>query len=627
MAFSGNLEDLAIADVLQLLHVSRKSGTLRLTGPEGEVAIAFKDGDVIGANHPSKKINIGGILVKRGDVTEQDIDQAVAQQQEAGQQRRPLLATLVAMGCVDEKKGWRALENLIEETLIEIVAWRSGEFGFEVDNIEVFDEFRHFPESMSPMMPMDTQRLLMDAIRILDERNQGAPVCSLATEDELPSNSDPEPEPEPVPKPRPEPESEPDCVPMELWAEEETDTSYVVQAMTAPEQAQEKPTAAQILSEVSPMDADKLLSSMEVSDQPTDNRSRADRKVTVFCQDGFVKHSLHTVGKGEGIEIFTTEIDRDILRRLDGWIRDDKLPVLVADMSVAANGEQWLRKGKRLLQRAQNLHSEVTVVVLTDGGMEAQKKAFSLGAKTVLVRPVRSEQADQYVVQMKTFFQVLIACFNSAFGQRDAMVRRVAQCMQQMAMLRQRVNEIQWGGEESPEISLVVLKYVADFLDRCIIFLVRRGDLIGLGAFGVDDCGETLSSAVVKLKIPLAETSILKDVVEGGMVFQGVCHDPLLYDRLYKNIGAPASPEVVLLPLKTSESTVALIYGDFGPYPAAPVQTDALEIMACQAGMAFQIALLRRSVDAGKLKPEKKETKTVKLARDKDQRDNSLGVQ
>ncbi len=561
--FSGNLKDLPITDVLQLLHISRKSGTLCLEGPGGEVRIVLKDGGVIGANHPSDKINIGRILVEKGQVSEQDITAALRRQEMAGPDRKPLLATLIEMDRIDQKQGWEGLEKLIEEALVEVVSWRRGNFSFEVDNIEVFDEFRHFPDDGANRVPLDTQRLLMDAIRILDERNR---VADQASSHE---------------------------------AQIEESEAPAGDSLSTP--TGDEPPLANILSAVTPVAAEDLLAAMLTDKEQGagTRRNSSDRKAVLFCQDGLVKNSLHTICKEQRIDAFISEFDSEISRRLDHWTRDGKQAILVVDLPATPNDARWLGKGKRLLQQTRRVHPEVPMVLLGDNSWETQQAAYALGAKTVLPRPTRNGQQVEYVEEMKSFFPVLTQCLNSIFDQRDDMAREVVRCKQQMAVLRQRLNEIQWRGEESPEISLVVLRYVADFLDRCIIFLVRPDDLRGLGAFGVDESGETLTSAVVKLEISLATDSIFKQVVDGGMVFHGECDDSILKDHLYPSIGLPESPEIVLLPLQTETNTVALIYGDFGSRPAAPIQTDALEIIASQAGMAFQIALLKRN-EAGK---------------------------
>ncbi len=139
---------------------------------------------------------------------------------------------------------------------------------------------------------------------------------------------------------------------------------------------------------------------------------------------------------------------------------------------------------------------------------------------------------------------------------------------------------------------------LADFLERCILFLVRPDALLALGAFGLGAPKSSVSAAVLQLRVPLAPGSLLERTVASGAVFQGRVEDPDL-DRLYAAIRAPASPDIMLMPLRTDDRTVALIYGDFGERPATTLEVDALEILAVQASLALEAALLRRRLAEG----------------------------
>jgi len=88
--------------------------------------------------------------------------------------------------------------------------------------------------------------------------------------------------------------------------------------------------------------------------------------------------------------------------------------------------------------------------------------------------------------------------------------------------------------------------------------------------------------------------------IESGQLFHGVADEPDLRMSLHARIGAPASSEIVLVPLRAQERTAAIIYGDFGAQVPRAVDTEALEILAEFAGMAFDLALREREAGAGR---------------------------
>ncbi len=170
MAFSGNLEDLSIVDVIQLIHTTRKTGTLKVEGRKGDISIAFNDGFMVGAIHYQQGARIGKILVEAGVITEEARNKGLKIQAEAGDKRKPLIATLLENGLADSNAAYLALETLIELSIVEILTWKKGTFTLQIDEILVCDEFRYFPDNLNEQMALPTEHLLMDALRIFDEK-------------------------------------------------------------------------------------------------------------------------------------------------------------------------------------------------------------------------------------------------------------------------------------------------------------------------------------------------------------------------------------------------------------------------------------------------------------------------
>ncbi|MDD2501396.1 MAG: DUF4388 domain-containing protein [Geobacter sp.] len=170
MAFSGDLEHLSIVDVIQLLHTTRKTGTLKVEGRKGEISVAFNDGYIVGASHYSKGALIGTILLEAGVIDADILTKALSIQEHAGEDRKPLVATLLENGLADRDAAYRGLETLIELAIVEILTWKKGNFALHVDEILVCDEFRYFPDNLNQEFTLPTEHILMDALRIFDEK-------------------------------------------------------------------------------------------------------------------------------------------------------------------------------------------------------------------------------------------------------------------------------------------------------------------------------------------------------------------------------------------------------------------------------------------------------------------------
>lgn len=170
MSFTGDLEHLPIVDVIQLMNSSRKSGILSVKGKKGESQLVFKDGYIVSASHLNNSVRIGQILVDMGLISAEQLDAALRKQQLDGDNRKPLVITLIEMGLTREEHAYKGLQKLIEITLVEILTWKTGKFTLEALAHSVSCDFRYYPEKMNHEINLNTQSILMDALRIFDEK-------------------------------------------------------------------------------------------------------------------------------------------------------------------------------------------------------------------------------------------------------------------------------------------------------------------------------------------------------------------------------------------------------------------------------------------------------------------------
>lgn len=170
MSLSGNLEDVSVADAMQFIHLGGRTGTLTLTNGDVSAVIAFHQGRIVNAFGPGSK-KLGELLVDAGAIEPATLEAALAQQ-ESEQPRRSLGQILVAMGAVTPEIMYGAVEQQIERTVYDLVTWSHGTFQFALDDLRPIDEIAVFPGDVIRHLNLDTQMVLLDALRIFDERNR-----------------------------------------------------------------------------------------------------------------------------------------------------------------------------------------------------------------------------------------------------------------------------------------------------------------------------------------------------------------------------------------------------------------------------------------------------------------------
>ncbi|TMA27308.1 MAG: DUF4388 domain-containing protein [Deltaproteobacteria bacterium] len=169
MSFSGNIEDVSVADTLQFIHLGGRSGTLRLVSGDAQAEIGFHHGRIVKAWGPSSK-RLGEILLETGVIGKDTLETALRSQE--GAHPRPTLGQiLVTMGALDAESIYKVLEQQILGTVRDLVTWNRGTFEFALDDLRPADEMAVYPGDVVNLN-VDTQMVLLDALRLFDERNR-----------------------------------------------------------------------------------------------------------------------------------------------------------------------------------------------------------------------------------------------------------------------------------------------------------------------------------------------------------------------------------------------------------------------------------------------------------------------
>jgi Domain of unknown function (DUF4388) len=99
MAISGSLKDVSVADVMQFIHLGRRTGTLLLHRGQEKAMIGFHGGRLVSAQAP-RTPKLGDLLVTSGMIDRGILDGAIRAQNEE-RERRSLGQILLSTGSLD----------------------------------------------------------------------------------------------------------------------------------------------------------------------------------------------------------------------------------------------------------------------------------------------------------------------------------------------------------------------------------------------------------------------------------------------------------------------------------------------------------------------------------------------
>lgn len=159
MALEGSLSDFGLADILQLIYFQRKTGVLTLDGRMDRVKLFFIEGNISGAESKRRvdENRLGKILVKKGLINEEGLQSALSEHKKTGEK---LGNILIKREMVGKEAVAEVVNGQITETVIQLFNWKEGTYEFKAQRV---------PQEKEIAFSLDTQHLLMEGLRIVDE--------------------------------------------------------------------------------------------------------------------------------------------------------------------------------------------------------------------------------------------------------------------------------------------------------------------------------------------------------------------------------------------------------------------------------------------------------------------------
>jgi hypothetical protein len=157
MGFQGNLDSVSFADILQLLAMGKKTGTLHLEKNEIRKEVSFKSGSVIWASSNEENDLLENQLLKQGRISKEDLAKAKEIMRLTG---RDFPSTLVFLGIFNKEDVSDIVLNHVESIIFSIFAWNEGRFVFK-DN--------ELADSLHIINALNTMNILMEGTRRIDE--------------------------------------------------------------------------------------------------------------------------------------------------------------------------------------------------------------------------------------------------------------------------------------------------------------------------------------------------------------------------------------------------------------------------------------------------------------------------
>jgi hypothetical protein len=571
MSLVGSLEDLGLADILQIVSLSRKSGMLMLRSESGDGRIVLRDGLVQGAAIKGGPEDLRGLLLAERCIDAPAFDRARIL---AGAESLALDEALQrACGIAPERLASLRRQH-VERSVMRMFSWRSGEFSFEIrDELSAEDRELLLPSGLN------TQYLAMEATRLGDESAQSRGAASDADLDEMVFSGEDAAEPAkegPLPaaavetialgaaqREEPEHEATPgEPVPSEALPSAPAEVAIAGPAAERTEVAVSVLPAPAAASHGHLVAIDSDLSSLEWLKASLDglcrrvhifqHRDAAFERIRQYLTRGIVPTVVVSDGFG----------DRHGPRGAEGFVR--RLRAIAPSMPILA-----LRP-----EHASDRTSEGTDgVVFRPSSPTADPKRWH--AYAALAARLRSE--------LEPWLR----------GEHTVTARRRANgALARLKGVSERLRDPSTQGE----VLTLVLDFAAESFARVAMFMVRDDVAVGMAqrrlrpTGGPDDAG----MRAIELE-PDAMPELFDAVLSGRTPRRAAMSGPR--DRaLAMRLGAAAPGDAYVAPIESGGRVVALIYADNLPDEKPLPDPTAFEIVLHEAGLVLDRAVLERAL-------------------------------
>jgi hypothetical protein len=655
MSLVGNLEDLSLGDILQIISLSQKSGVFALASDQGSGRIVFRSGLVQAACLKGGANDLRELLIGGGLIDSAGYDAALSYSQGLGVDVEETLASEAGLtaGRIDA-----LIQETVEAAVLEMFTWPAGDFSFGV---------RSEPDPEDPDLMMlnglNAQYLAMEGLRLSDERARDSVGGTSGALNEAPQSPTQEMiddpifgsdlleddsdegfceslfvEPEDVADGTLDFGESPsvseigeglDSLGFDPFGVATAELGFVTRAapeLTAAAAAPlpipvaigeaagvlvnrviEQSNGLDLLDEVA-ASPERTAASVQgaepaelVSDVPTRRSTDRDMAllslqkmpVVLIDPDVIVLEWVKAAIEGSFARVHVFQQAEQGLARIRQYLIRGEVPLVLLSWDTQIDPLSGIHGLADFVRRLKAQAPRLVVL----GLRENEDVAMPAMLDGVLRRPGRRVLSERSAAAGEVTSQALVRALRKILSQEPEAVPEAAQPVQQdieRQALRETTARLREASSRS-EILPVVLDFASEIFERVAILIVRDGDLFAISGRGIPSLEVDPMSSAPSVTLEAVGAGWVREVLESNQAIVGSAETPADFELLHR-FGGEHPSSVYLSPIESDASVAALLYGDQGSTERAIPGTSGLEVVLQHAGLALDRAALERAL-------------------------------
>jgi hypothetical protein len=158
MALKGNLRDFSTTQLLNLIHLARKTGALTIQVPSGVTTLFFREGKLVHASTDGRDGHLATVLARAGKLTDEQA--RIIRSRSGNKSDKELGMLLISAKHVSQDDIVQSVRSDVLETVYGLFTWSDGMFHFEPNQLPADDAIT---------VPIDLENIILEGSRRVKE--------------------------------------------------------------------------------------------------------------------------------------------------------------------------------------------------------------------------------------------------------------------------------------------------------------------------------------------------------------------------------------------------------------------------------------------------------------------------
>lgn len=556
MGLIGRLEDLPLSDIIQIVHLSRRTGLLEIKKDGEEYKIYFQKGMIIFCSS-TELVDFKAYLYQMKNIDEEKFAELINISKKMPEEPIGKIALELHYFSLEEMA--KLIFKTINEIIQPLIQDKEGTFSFYIKDLFSPQEIGYDPEDIFKMGGLPPSSFLQKGgeISVLKEVQENLTRGKEAVKGEY----------RPIEKTKKVEEKKlpiQELIPKDIQIKSSVPYSPIERILGK----------FSILSK----EEEGKIGGFELVILEQDPLLRVAAK-RIFTKERFKVHHYNSVLQ------FENKIKE--LKELEDYF------VVVIGISQNVSYEI----SEKLISWIKGVGSNncFAIILHPEYDIEKQHRVLKSGADIVLQKPdflkITPQDAEKAIqLFSEEIFLIVQRHLKSKpeFQERTQFhdIATKEKLNRSLSLLKRLIEELAEPTDPS-QIFLMILRIAAEYLERAVMLLCTEEEFIGIGGFGLTGDEIPMNIRVRSISIPKDADSIFSQICQSRKVHRGKLKRTPYNEKFINSLGKVFPNEIVAIPVLFQKKVLSILYGDNAEFKRPIGNTDGLELFLAQAGASL----------------------------------------